>query len=657
MRPGGGTRRLLQARAFHRTGAWARGLWLGATLLAAGKPARASDLPGWFLAVGTAEGEAVFPKADIVQLLRDTSMEIDKDGTCREVTRVVYHLRRGTAGSCARLGVTENSRVAVKSMRGWVGREGKAVREENKILRTTLFDEALYSESRDAILSLPEPAPGDLFGFQVEVEKRFPEQRSIGCFGRGEQPVVRWAYRLRLPKGWEARGSWAETVTSPPVVAPGTLGEDGWVSWAREGIPAEPNENPLAPPLDELAPAFFLQYRDPAGPSDLETWPGVARWFGEYCSEALADTVGFVTLVRGIAPVGLDARERAARIGEWVRANIGYVQVYLRDGEFRPHPVGETFRARYGDCKDMACLCVALLRASGIRAWPVLASFGQPGVVRPEIPSTFFNHAITAIGRPDGTLLFFDPTAKSVPFGRLPVQLGDARALVIGRSPDADLESLPGSQPGQNLARYHGTLRIADRGATGEVAVSYAGAPAWSWREALKGLDPGRRPERIRERLSRSLPGTRITSFEVSGLDAVTDSMSLRVRFECGPPGQRVNGLVLLQPDFLTWEALPCLADATPRETFLGVPVRVETEADIVLPDGWAVDDLPDSVAVENAIGLFQRSGRAEAGMIRLRRLSENRRARATADEFPEVRAWGDAGCRADRELVTIRIP
>jgi hypothetical protein len=35
----------------------------------------------------------------------------------------------------------------------------------------------------------------------------------------------------------------------------------------------------------------------------------------------------------------------------------------------------------------------------------------------------------------------------------------------------------------------------------------------------------------------------------------------------------------------------------------------------------------------------------------------EHRLARAIAGDLPEVRAWGNAACRADRELDTVQLP
>ena len=402
---------------------------------------------------------------------------------------------------------------------------------------------------------------------------------------------------------------------------------------------------------------FVIGGTQKGGTSALDSWPAIATWYEAFSREALADTAGFAALAGELAAANLPAEERATRLGEWVRSSVGYVQVYLKDGEIRPHPVGETRRARYGDCKDMAHLCVALFRAAGFRAWPVLTSAGSRGLVRPEVPSPFFDHCITAIARPDGSILYFDPTAKSVPFGRLPATLAGAWALVIGKDAQSNLVPLPESRPAENLVRHRGNLRLDVTSARGEVTTFFSGTTAWAWREWLKKIEPRQRPDRFREKLARSLPGVRISDLVISGLEVVADTISWQIRFEAPLPGQRVGSLLLLQPDFLTWESPTCLPDANPRETVLGVPARTETEAEIVFPEGWLIDDLPDSVHVENGIGLYERSCRGEQGRIRLHRLMEHRSGRATPEAFPAVYAWGSAACRSDRELVTVRMP
>ena len=62
-------------------------------------------------------------------------------------------------------------------------------------------------------------------------------------------------------------------------------------------------------------------------------------------------------------------REKLERIFTFVQQKIRYVAVSIGIGSYQPHFAEDVFQNRYGDCKDMSTLIVALARAAGIPAY------------------------------------------------------------------------------------------------------------------------------------------------------------------------------------------------------------------------------------------------------------------------------------------------
>ena len=90
------------------------------------------------------------------------------------------------------------------------------------------------------------------------------------------------------------------------------------------------------------------------------------------------------------------------------------------EGGYEPHKAAEVFFNRYGDCKDQAILLVSLLRAAGLKAWPVLVPTKGVFDLEPKFPALYFNHAIAALelGK---KVIFMDPTSFVASFGDVPL--------------------------------------------------------------------------------------------------------------------------------------------------------------------------------------------------------------------------------------------
>src|SRR5258707_14387323 len=123
-------------------------------------------------------------------------------------------------------------------------------------------------------------------------------------------------------------------------------------------------------------------------------------------------------------------------IAQFMQRDIRYVAISLGIGGLQPHSAADTFRHRYGDCKDKATLMASMLKEVGIESYYVVIN-SERGAVTQEMPAHMggFNHAILAIQLPvgvDDSLLvavmqhprlgrfpFFCSTPHITPFGGL----------------------------------------------------------------------------------------------------------------------------------------------------------------------------------------------------------------------------------------------
>ena len=125
--------------------------------------------------------------------------------------------------------------------------------------------------------------------------------------------------------------------------------------------------------------------------------------------------------VAQIASASADPKARAAAVLQLVESQVRYLAHVEASGGYTPQAADETWRLRYGDCKAKTVL-LALLRALGVAAEPVLVNVGAGDAVADQLPSVdLFNHVLVRV-RLDGRDYWLDGARQGDgPLDRLPV--------------------------------------------------------------------------------------------------------------------------------------------------------------------------------------------------------------------------------------------
>ena len=110
-------------------------------------------------------------------------------------------------------------------------------------------------------------------------------------------------------------------------------------------------------------------------------------------------------------------REKAQAIYRWVQEHIKYVAFEEGLEGFVPRQAIDVCNKRYGDCKDMASLLTALLRASGMKAYFTWIGTRSIPYTYSEVPLPLTdNHMICAV-QIDKDWIFLDATDLNCIFG------------------------------------------------------------------------------------------------------------------------------------------------------------------------------------------------------------------------------------------------
>jgi transglutaminase-like putative cysteine protease len=208
--------------------------------------------------------------------------------------------------------------------------------------------------------------------------------------------------------------------------------------------------------------------------TSFQTWDELGQWFRTLALPQAAVTPAIKAKADDLIAGAKTDTEKIRALYAFVSSNFRYVGISLGIGRYQPHAAAEVLANGFGDCKDKHTLLAALLRAEGIKAYPVLIGSAQK--LDPDVPSPFwFDHLITAISQP-GSTVFLDTTAEIGPFAYLLPNLRDVQALAMPDGTPAALVRTPADPPFRSLLSFGGDGALDESGTfTGKMQLTLRG--------------------------------------------------------------------------------------------------------------------------------------------------------------------------------------
>src|SRR6185437_14040478 len=184
-----------------------------ACLLAMAGYANAGDAPQWMHAVVNSPLPPHDDKTNAVLLYSETNVNVISADKIKTQVRRVYKILRpdgrdyGTALVSFRSGTEK-----VNDIKGWcIPAQGKDFEVKNKDSAEASLPKVdgseLITDVRVKLLEIPAPDPGNIVGYEYEIEEN-PLLLQREWHFQGETPAAESRYSLQLPPGWEFRSFW-----------------------------------------------------------------------------------------------------------------------------------------------------------------------------------------------------------------------------------------------------------------------------------------------------------------------------------------------------------------------------------------------------------------------------------------------------------------
>jgi hypothetical protein len=494
----------------------------------------------------------------------------------------------------------------------------------------------IYSDLRYKTISMPALSVGSVIKYAYEVETFKPYMKNqfwATNFFQGEFPVIEATFTARIPKGKPYKFK----VYNLKDYKFSMEEEKDFVvlKWVVYDLPGIEKEHSM-PPMGEVGARVTI--------TSLKSWDEVAKWYAELAREALKPT----KLVRETALKVIRESsaktdyEKAKAIYDFVSKKIRYVGFEFGINGYKPHSAESVLKNRYGDCKDHSTLFISMLRAVGIKSFPVLIPTLEKTNLDVSMPlPTAFNHEI-AVVEINGKRIFADTTSEFTPFGRIPSGDQGRKVLIVNdERGTGTISQTPTCSPEENVELFAGNFTLTPSGKLeGEMRFEYRGIYASFQRARLGKSSEKKQRSFVKNLVSQVSPGFSVVNYELKGIDDNYLPVVVKVFGEDANYSLTTKNFILARLPVPAFERLSLLVSEPSRhyDYVVGYRMSKEVKVKVKIPENFEFYLVPENVRFESSVGSFSVKWKVSGNSATVEGLLILKKPRISPEEYEDLK-------------------
>lgn len=437
----------------------------------------------------------------------------------------------------------------------------------------------------------------------ITIPSRYQFQESI---------PVRWAeYRAEIPEYFNyvslsnATNHRVNKVVTEQRTYGGILSNHSIIRWAFSDLPAF-TDQPYVNNFEDYIPHVRLQlasvrYPNQAAQKVFSDWQETTKELMEYREFGKSiNNKGFSNKVwKVVEPLLAGASTDMEKIGllyNFVAGRISWNGDYRILSDRTPNQV---FEAAEGSSGEMSILLLSLLKNAGIEAHPLmvpLRNLGAPIELYPIVSQ--FNHTMV-LAAVDGKYIILDPNDIDRPPGLPRFNALNGRAFVADPASPRWVDISPPRASQTIMAN----IALDDTGmAAVELKTRLNSYYAFNGRNRLDEMEENTELPIVVNAVE-IFPELEVTNHEVVDEKEVSGPLSLNINMNV-PMGQQIDDYLYVQP-ILCPVLEKTLADVETRlyPVDFGYPWTERFITEITIPEGYVVEELPESIRMKSEDG------------------------------------------------------
>jgi len=575
---------------------------LGFALVVLSGTAIASEVPPETMElIEKAGGLDEYPDADALIILDQMDVKYNADGTAQtyvyELTKVLTEAGVNNYGDkhifCYR--VYDDVRIITARVIKADGRVVDVPAEDINDISAPFGEQMnIYDEdARDRVITFKDLEVGDCIEYHyLDSLYQAPMDNEFDgfFFFQSTNPIVRSQVTITGPKSAPLRH---KIYNGEVDFEQKEDGENIVYTWWADNVPKVVTE-PAMPPFNEIAPTLIF--------TTIDSWEDVSKWWNDIAGSKMAMSDALKAEVAALTAEATTRDEKVDAIYHFVAQKVRYMGLGTgKKKGFEPKPAAETYETKYGVCRDVATLMVAMLREADVDCDVVLTNAG--GRVEYDLPYIGFNHAIVAIKNDDGTYTYADPTVEnSVDW--LPAMEAEQQVLICDLQ-GKTLDDTPYCPAEKNMGHIKATSSLSADGLyQSDVTLTTHGFYDMAIRSFIKRIPPARLSMIFGYLLQEIYPGTMLTDLSVSDPEDLTKPAEIKLSYQI-PNYPLVADDYMLVKSPISKGVLELIGQSVfaraslPERKYpwnLGFTFGVTEEETITMPEGCELKAVPDAV-------------------------------------------------------------
>ncbi|HET7871265.1 MAG TPA: DUF3857 domain-containing protein [Terriglobales bacterium] len=295
-----------------------------------------------------------------------------------------------------------------------------------------------------------------------------------------------------------------------------------------------------------------------------------------------------------------------------------------RDKEKPVSNVEELWKKGYGNGVQLTWLFLALVRAAGIEAYPVMASdrrnyFFHPNTMDAQKLNS--NVVLVKLGEKE---LYFDPGAAFTPFGLLEWSETGVRALRLDKDGGTWVQTMTPEASASRVERRADFTLSTSGDLEGKVTITFIGLEAMQRRVEQRNEDETARKKFLEEQAKEYIPAASEVDL-VNKPDWTSSSAPLIAEYNIKIPGWAAGaGRRALFPMGVFSATEKRVFDHTERvhPIYFEFPFERIDDITVTLPQGWQISSVPQEANLaNNVLGYWAKAEKAKDSMHLTRKL------------------------------------
>jgi cytochrome c-type biogenesis protein CcmH/NrfG len=461
-------------------------------------------------------------------------------------------------------------------------------------------------------------------------------------------PVKNIRYTILVPKNFPFHYQ-TQHMPEQPVMKTET--DDGIIyQWSLTDEPAVKYEYNM-PLLEDIGKKLFI--------SSIDSWEYLVNWYLDLARTKTRTSYEIKELIKKLFEnqEDLSEIEKIHVIYQYINENIRYSYVSFRQSAHIPQKARDVLVHRIGDCKDMATLCIALLREVGIEAHYVLLNTKNEGLNRHILPSIAFNHVIVAVPVAD-SILYLDLTAENYPVGAVPEMDKDAFALYIKKGTKDPFYLAAENFKKSSIIRNNTVEIKSDNSIFCKIKSKRTYNLAAGFRSVYRFHNQEDRMKKLTEVLSKEYPNINLLSLNMENMEGIEPELYYDYEFSVPSYVSDLAGFKIIK---LPWadklEANKALAYDSRKYSYDYWPTvdTLSEEIKVRLPAGYIPAELNRKTVFHCPIAEYTLYLDYKNGIISGKRVLINKKSVVKPDEYLEFKEFYNNVIKTDDQQILLK--